>query len=870
MTHLNLRKKFYDYFKSKKHTIVESSSLVPIDDPSLLFTTAGMLQFKPLYAGIKTADYTRAVSIQKCFRLSDLENIGRTARHHTFFEMFGNFSFSNDYFKKEAIEFAWEFSTEVIKLDKNRIYVSVFETDDEAYKIWNEHIGLPKERIVRLGKKDNFWGPAGDSGACGPCSELYIDMGEDKGCGKEGCFVGCDCERYLEYWNLVFNEFFQDVDGKQTRLPKVGIDTGMGLERLCAIVQGVDSNYKTDVVAPIVMAVASKLNVKYEKETEVKLHLIADHLRALVFVLSEGVIPSNDGRGYVLRRLIRRALKSGADLGYKNTFLNELTGAVLDVFREVYPYLVEQEANVKKILLSEEKKFYNTLSSALNRLHSMMESNSSKVITGSDAFLLFDTFGLPLEITIEEAEEQGFTVDIDGFKTAMEKQKEMSRGDGVSKKSKFDFIKDLNVEYVGEDYNNLANGVKAKVIAIYENDSEVQSTKNKAYIITDKTCFYGEMGGQVGDTGYIETKDKAKIKVENTNKHNNTTILTVDASGYSLAANDEVVLFIDIDRRNSVRKNHTATHVLQKVLENVLGSHVNQAGSYVCEKYLRFDFTHPNSISEEELTEIEYKVNEVVFKSMPVVIEYMDKDKAIKSGAKALFGEKYGDTVRTLNIGNGFSFELCGGSHITNTSEIGYFHIVSECSISSGVRRIEAITGLTAAREASETFRKVKDISSILGAAKSDELIVRAEKLTADIKKLQKDNKALKTGANANTSFIENFTIENGIKHYILHFEEDAKTVREYADTLKERVKDHIAIITSTHDGANSVIVQVSKDLSTKIKANDIIKDILSLSKGRGGGKETFAQGSIENIESVKDKLKNILAEKVFHIKKED
>ena len=852
MTHLELREKFKEFFKSKKHVIEKSSSLIPIDDPTLLFTTAGMLQFKPYYAGIKKAPYSRVATIQKCFRLSDLENIGKTARHHTFFEMFGNFCFMGDYFKKEAIEFAWEFSTQVIKLPIERIYVSIYEKDDDAFKIWNEHIGIPKEKIVRLGKKDNFWGPAGDSGACGPCSELYIDMGEEKGCGKPDCFVGCDCERYLEFWNLVFNEFFQDTDGNLSPLKNVGIDTGMGLERLCYIMQGVESNYQTDVMKPIVDAIIKKLNVKYEDKNKTKINLIADHLRALVFVLAEGCVPSNEGRGYVLRRLLRRALKTSSDLGHKGAFLNELTGAVIDVYKDIYDYLPKEEENIKRILKDEENKFLNTISAGMNKLYSVMEDNKdSKVIKGSDAFMLFDTYGLPFDITEEEANDHGFTVDKAGFEEAMEEQKKRSRGTGEDKKSKFGYIANFDTKYVGEDLNNLTNGVKAKVISVY-NDNTV--------IVTDVSPFYGEMGGQVGDNGYIETYDKQTIKVTDTQKKENTIIHILENNNHSFKEGEEITLFVNADRRMAIRKNHTATHILQRVLELTLGNHVNQAGSYVCEDYLRFDFTHPDSISEETLLNIENKVNEVVFKSMPAVIKYMSKEEAISSGAKALFGEKYPDTVRILDIGNGFSVELCGGSHLTNTSEVGYFHIVSEGSAASGVRRIEAITGLKAANEATKLFSKVKNLAHILNASKIEEITIRAENLQNEVKKLQKDIKQLKTSGASVTSFMDNYEDLGGIRFYNLEFNEDIKEVRLYADTIKERVKDSIAVMISKTDSSNSILVQLTGSAvkEKKLSANNIIKDIIETAGGRGGGKDTFAQGSIENIDKAKEEINKL------------
>ena len=862
MTHLELREKFKEFFKSKNHAIEKSSSLIPIDDPSLLFTTAGMLQFKPYYAGIKKAPYSRVATIQKCFRLSDLENMGKTARHHTFFEMFGNFCFMGDYFKKEAIEFAWEFSTQVIKLPIEKIYVSIYEKDDDAFKIWNEHIGVPKEKIVRLGKKDNFWGPAGDSGACGPCSELYIDMGEEKGCGKPDCFVGCDCERYLEFWNLVFNEFFQDVDGNLSPLPNVGIDTGMGLERLCYITQGVESNYQTDVMKPIVDAIVKKLNVKYDDKNKTKINLIADHLRALVFVIAEGCTPSNEGRGYVLRRLLRRALKTANDFGYKSDFLNELTGSVVGVYGTIYDNLPKEEENVKRILKEEENKFINTISAGMNKLYAVMEENKeSKIIKGPDAFMLFDTYGLPLDITEEEASDHGFTVDKAGFEEAMEEQKKRSRGADSDKKSKFGYVEKIETKYVGEDYQAMIKGINAKIEAIYEDGNKKDSTSSsKAVIITDVSPFYGEMGGQVGDNGYIENSKGEISKVVDTQKKENTVIMIVDCDNHTLKVGEEVKLFVNIDRRNSIRKNHTATHILQKVLELTLGSHVNQAGSFVCEDYLRFDFTHPDSISEDTLMIIENQVNDVVFKSMPAVIKYMPKEEAISCGAKALFGEKYPDTVRILNIGDGFSVELCGGSHLTNTSEVGYFHIVSEGSVASGVRRIEAITGLKAAREATKLFNKVKGLTHILGATKVDELSIRAENLQNEVKKLQKENKQLKTSGASAVSFMENFEDLNGIRFYNLEFNEDIKGVRLYADTIKERVKDGISIMISKTDSSNSILVQVTgKALKEKnISANNIIKDIIAAAGGRGGGKDTFAQGSIENVQKAKDEINKI------------
>ncbi len=868
MKHVELRQKFFDYFKSRGHEIVASSPLVPIDDPTLLFTTAGMVQFKPLYAGIKEANYKRAASIQKCFRLSDLEQIGKTLRHHTFFEMFGNFAFMGDYFKKEAIEFAWEFSTSIIGLPKDKIYISVFESDDDAFELWHKHIGIDKSHIVRLGKADNFWGPAGDSGACGPCSELYIDMGQDKGCEKDDCFVGCDCERYLEFWNLVFNEFFQDTDGIQTPLPNVGIDTGMGLERLLYITQGVESNYQTDVMKPIVSSISNTLNVKYEGKNKEHINLIADHLRALVFVISENINPSNEGRGYVLKRLLRNALKTASDIGMKEPFLHSITDSVVNTYSPIYDYLKKEESNVKDILLLEEKKFYQTVLSGLSKLDDIInekKEDSLNTISGQEAFILFDTFGLPLDITIEEAKKKGFDIDKNGFDKEMEKQRIRSRGIDENKKDKYNFIENIKTEYIGEDYKKISNGIEANIIAIYEDEKSIDRTnKKEAIIITDATIFYAEMGGQVGDIGLIETAN-SQAKVLDTKKKNATIIHIVEIVKGEFSKNEKVSLKIDIDRHNAIRKNHTATHTLQRVLINKLGSHIKQAGSFVSEKYLRFDFTHFKAIEESELINIEASVNESIAKNYKVNIAHMNKNDAIKHGALALFDEKYGENVRVLTIGENayedgnFSCELCGGSHVDTLSDIGYFHIVSESSIASGVRRIEAITGLNAAIKASEALYINKSIIKNMSLNAPTDIKPRIGKFNADIKNLQKEIKELKSGSNANINFLDKFEKINDIIYYELYFDEDMATVRGYLDIIKERVKDHVAIAISSFKGTNSVFVQANGNALTKnISAVDILKSIQAKAQGRGGGKQTFAQGSIEDIEAAKKVIEDI------------
>lgn len=861
MTNLELRQKFFDYFKSKGHAIIPSSPIAPLDDPTLLFTTAGMVQFKPIYAGIKKADYRRAASVQKCFRLSDLENIGKTLRHHTFFEMFGNFAFMGDYFKKEAIEFAWEFSTEVIGLPKEKIYVSVFEDDDRAFELWNEHIGLDKSRIVRLGKKDNFWGPAGSSGACGPCSELYIDMGQDKGCGDPDCYVGCDCERYLEFWNLVFNEFFQDTDGAQTPLPNVGIDTGMGLERLCYITQGVESNYQTDVMKPIVQAIVNAANVKYEGENKFRINLIADHFRALVFVISENIVPSNEGRGYVLRRLLRNALKTASDIGMKDPFLYSITESVVSTYKSIYDYLPKQENNVKDMLLSEEKRFYQTILSGLKKLDSLLEEKTSRgnlTITGSEAFTLFDTFGLPIEITVEEANKMSVEVDTKGFEQEMGKQKSRSRGIGGGKKDRFDFIEKAETEYLGDEYEQMEKGFEANVLALYTEDGKkVEVLSSKGIIITDRSPFYGEMGGQVGDIGVIKNEN-FEAKVIDTKKKDENIIHIAEVVKGSIKTKDKALMTVDTERRNSIRRNHTTTHILQRCLINKFGDHIKQAGSFVSDKQLRFDFTHFKCITDEELREIENEVNAVILKDYKVEIKYMSKDEAIKYGALAFFDEKYGEKVRTLSIGENFSKELCGGSHLEHTSQAGYFHIISESSIASGVRRIEAAAGHEAVRLATEALHTTKTLMRNMNALNNKDIFDKIDRLNSDIKKLQKENKELRSGAGVAQSFIDKYENIDGVLFFELYFEEDPKNVKEYLEKIKEKHKEHIAVVMTSYDKAHSVFVQTASAIAKKYPAGAILKKIQEKLGGRGGGKETFAQGSLEKTDGVKSVIEEI------------
>lgn len=856
MTHIELRKNFMDYFSARKHTIVPSANLVPLDDPSLLFTTAGMVQFKPLFAGVVDLPYTRATSIQKCFRLSDLENIGKTARHHTFFEMFGNFSFG-DYFKKEAIEFAWEFSTEVIKLPKEKIHISIFENDEDAFKIWNEHIGIPKKRIVRLGKKDNFWGPAGDSGACGPCSELYIDMGEERSCGKETCAVGCDCERYLEFWNLVFNEFFQDTKGIQTPLPQTGIDTGMGMERLAYITQGVESNYQTDLMKPVVDSVMNISSKPYSKENKYFMNMIADHIRALTFVMGEGVMPSNEGRGYVLRRLLRRALKAGGNLGIEHSFLSKLISPVVNTYKDVYPYLTAEEPKIAEIIKVEERRFFDTLSQGLSRLEEVINETTERgesVISGKEAFTLFDTYGLPLDIAEEEVAEKGLSINKDEFNSLMENARTRSRGKGADLKDSFSYIEETEeTVFTGENIDECES--ESKVIALYKNSCKTEEALEgeSVVFITEKTPFYGEKGGQIGDSGEATTNE-ARVLIEDV-KIKDGVFLHIGKVQKGTLKKESIKLTVNQNKRYSIARNHTATHILQKVLIDVLGEHVKQAGSFVSDERLRFDFSHFKSLTNEELTEIEDRVNDLIFSNYTVSCKEMALSEAKKEGAMALFGEKYGEVVRLVNIG-GWSKELCGGSHLTKTSECGYFHIMQESSIASGVRRIEAVTGIEASKIATEALYTMKELSLIM-QTESSQMKGRIEKLINENKSLSKEVTNLKTkGFSAGS---EDYTEIASTRYYEMRLEnEDAKTMRAIADSIREKSQNHVLIMTSTGDKKSSVVAQVAKETAKKVSAKDILNEFFSVCGGRGGGKDTFAQGSAEDETKINDAYESV------------
>lgn len=845
----DLRTSYIDYFRSKGHKIVPSSSLVPKDDPTLLFTTAGMVQFKPMFAGTVDLEYTRAASIQKCLRTSDLEQVGRTKRHLTLFEMLGNFSFG-DYFKEEAIDFAWEYSTNVIGFQKEKLWASIYENDDEAYELWNKRIGIPAEKIVRLGKADNFWGPAGDTGACGPCSELYYDRGEQFGCGKPDCKPGCDCDRYLEYWNLVFNQFNQNERGEFEPLPRTGIDTGMGLERLATLVQGVDSVFETDELKSLIEFVSRESGKKYEGANMLPIKVIVEHGRTLTFAMSDGIYPSNDGRGYVLRRILRRALRFSRLLGLKEPFVYKVVDPIVAAMGGFYPEITETVANVKNVIESEEKRFLETIENGMDRLEELMKSakkSGSGIISGTDAFVLYDTFGFPLEMTTEMAIEQGLKVDTEAFTSEMEKQRERGKqswkGSDLGFESVFDEIITTagNTEFLGYEHES----AEADVLLLYKETvkSKTISEGDRGIIVLNRTPFYGESGGQVGDIGEIVCGNSV-FSVEDTKKHNKTHIHIGTVIKGSFKEGDKVEAKINRVNRNLIRANHTATHLLQAALRQTLGSHVKQAGSIVDPEKLRFDFSHFNSLSDSEIAQIENLVNEKIWENLDVTTDIMNINDAVKMGAMAVFDEKYEETVRVLTV-PGFSMELCGGTHVNNTGKIGLFKILKESSPGAGIRRIEAVTlkGLL------DRYNEQRGIVSALTESinipesglvkKVDEIISRGKAAEKELDKLKKA-----AAVSDLDSIISAAKDVNGTKFISKVFDDlDVDGLRSLSDSIRERVQNSVVCLGSAAGGKAMLLYAATKPAVEKgIDCGKLIKETVVLVGGGGGGRKDMAQ----------------------------
>ncbi len=861
-----IRKAYLDFFKTKEHYIQESFPLVPINDKSLLLINAGMAPLKNHFIGLETPPSNRMASCQKCIRTGDIENVGRTARHATFFEMLGNFSFG-DYFKKEATAWAWEFVTEYLKLDKNLLWVTVYEEDDEALEIWANEVGVDRNRIVKLGKADNFWEIGTGTGPCGPCSEIYIDRGLKFGCGSEDCKPGCDCDRFLEFWNLVFTQFDKDEEGNYNRLKNPNIDTGMGLERIACIMQGVDSIFDIDTMKNIRDAVCRISGKAYNEsaKTDVSIRIITDHIRAVTFMMCDGVLPSNEGRGYILRRLLRRAARHGKLLGINNEFLCELCDIVIAQFKEAYPQLVEKQSYIKKLILIEEQKFIETIDQGLNILETLMtelNENNKDTLAAEDAFKLYDTFGFPIEMTEEILEENAKKVDKAGFDKLMDVQREMARTARSNqdnegwKKDDMDIPSNIETEFVG--YDSLTSEAKA-VFVKNEEGMEYIAEGQKGIVVLDKTPFYAEGGGQVGDKGQL-LANGLEAKVIDTKKSAGNIIHIVEVISGEISKGDIVTASVMQDKRKSTQSNHSATHLLHKALKTVLGEHVGQAGSYVNENRLRFDFTHFEALTEAEIKQVSDIVNEAIAEAYSVKKEYMTIDEAKKSGATAQFDEKYADTVRVVSMGD-FSKELCGGTHVDNTAEIMSFKIISETGVASGTRRIEAITGREVMKYLEEKELKIKAITDIL-KCKEMSVISRLEQLVEENRDMKKEIESLKLQmALSNVdSILSESKLVKGLKLVNKQMNEMLpEDLRNMAEVLVDKDQDLVVLLASGLEGKINYVCAVGKTAQAKgAHAGKIIKEVATISGGGGGGKPNFAQAGGKNIDKLEESVEAV------------
>ena len=866
-----LRKMYLDFFKSKDHFVRGSYSLVPHNDNSLLLINAGMAPLKPYFTGQEIPPKRRMATCQKCIRTGDIENIGKTARHGTFFEMLGNFSFG-DYFKTEAIHWSWEFLTEVVGLEPDRLYPSVYLDDDEAFDIWNKEIGISKDRIFKFGKEDNFWEHG--SGPCGPCSEIYYDRGEKYGCGKPGCTVGCDCDRFIEIWNNVFTQFENDGKGNYTTLKNKNIDTGMGLERLATVVQDVDSIFDVDTIKALRDKVCEITGKEYKKEYkwDVSIRIITDHIRSATFMISDGIMPSNEGRGYVLRRLIRRAARHGRLLGVKGQFLAKLSETVIESSKDGYPELEEKKSMIFKVLTEEENKFDKTIDTGLSILADMeeeMKAKNEKTLSGENAFKLYDTYGFPLDLTQEILEEKGFDVDEDGFKKAMEVQRETARKArkttnymGADETVYESLDTSLSTQFVG--YDKL---IEDSVITALTTEKEVVQALadgDKGTIVVEQTPFYATMGGQVGDKGIIKTNEGTFVVVDTIKLHGTMVGHVGYVSEGMIQVGDKVTLKVDSANRNAIAKNHSATHLLQKALKLVLGNHVEQAGSYVDAERLRFDFTHFQAMTPEEIEKVEALVNEQIENGLDVVTEEMSLEDAKKTGAMALFGEKYGDKVRVVSMGD-YSIELCGGTHVSNTSTISYFKIISESGISAGVRRIEALTGTGLMKHYADVEKKLHEAAKV-AKTEPNNLVKRIETLNEEIKALSSENEKLKAKmANASVGDVMSQVVEvKGVKLLATKVADvDMNGLRNLGDQLKDKMGGGVVVLVSTTGDKANVIVMADDDAISKgAHAGNMIKEIAKLVGGGGGGRPNMAQAGGKNpagADEVLAKAKEIL-----------
>ena len=857
-----IRESFLNFFEKKGHKIVKSSSLLPKDDPTILFTNAGMNQFKSIFLGLEKRSYRRAASVQKCMRVSgkhnDLEQVGKTNKHHTFFEMLGNFSFG-DYFKREAIEYAWELVVDVFRLARERMYATVYEEDEEAYRIWNEGIGLPPERIFRFGKKDNYWA-MGETGPCGPCSEIHYDLGEEieKGCVSTLIEKGSD--RFLELWNLVFMQYNQDEKGEIHPLPSPSIDTGMGLERTAAALQRKMSNFETDLFLPLIEAVGELSEREYpsDDEGDVSVRIIADHIRAISFLIGDGIMPSNEGRGYVLRKLIRRAFRHGNSLGIEKPFLYTLVGRVSDVMKDAYPELLSSTEYISKLCLSEEERFSLTLSSGLQFLHEYIEearSKKQKTLPGEKLFKLYDTFGFPLDLSQEIAAEQGYAIDREGFQKELDAQRQRARlswkGDVREKERKvYEKLKDLKVQFVGYEKKSIP---EAKVLALVKEGKRVKELNEgeKGEVVLDQTPFYAEAGGQIGDEGLMKNPHFSAL-VENTYFPIPEVIShKIEVISGKVKEEDGVEASINVSRRRAISANHTATHLLHAALRQILGDHVKQSGSLVASTHLRFDFTHFSQLSREEIRRIEFLVNEMIRENIEVKTRLTTLEEGLKENAIAIFEEKYGEKVRMVSV-NAFSKELCGGVHVYSTGEIGVFKIISETGIAAGMRRIEAITGEEALKYIQESEELFHEIQEALHSSKKD-VLHQIEKLKDSIKEKEKENKALRQKLTSQKYKRVREEQARKVKDISVLSKRvegmSATELRELADSLQQKIGSGVVVLGTVQEHKVFVVAAVSKDLEEYIKANMLIKELAHTLGGGGGGRPDFAQAGGTKVE---------------------
>ena len=861
-----IRSKFLKFFESKDHYLKESASLVPHNDKSLLLINSGMAPLKNYFAGVEVPPSVRMTTCQKCIRTGDIENVGKTARHGTFFEMLGNFSFG-DYFKEQSISWGWEFVTQHLNIPEEKVWVTVYEEDDEAFGIWENQIKIPKERIVRLGKDDNFWEIG--IGPCGPCSELYFDRGEEYGCDNPDCKPGCDCDRYLEFWNHVFTQFDRDEDGNYGQLENKNIDTGMGLERMACIMQGVDTIFDVDTIKHILNTVEKMAGVEYGKggKTDVSIRIITDHIRAVSFLVADGVLPSNEGRGYVLRRLLRRAARHGKLLGIKENFLYKLVDEVIKVSGQAYPELVEKESYIKKVIRIEEEKFNETIEQGMEILASYiadLKKNGENTLSGENAFKLYDTYGFPIDLTKEILEEEHLSIDEEAFNEEMNKQRERARSargnmDGESWKEDPLSKLDSSVASTFEGYFELENSGIIK--AIVKDNELVDSAVagDKVIVVLDKTTFYPEGGGQAGDAGLLVNKNEdIVVEVIDTKKGANNTIkhIGIVKSGM-INTGEKLSTIVDKEIRMASARNHSATHLLHKALKEVLGEHVNQAGSLVTSERLRFDVTHFEAITKEELKVIEEKVNDVILESLNITCENMSINDAKNKGAMALFGEKYGDEVRVVSMGD-YSIELCGGTHLTNTSQIGMFKILSEGGVAAGVRRIEAITGRAVYNYLKEKEEIISNVCLNL-KTKEDSLSQKVTSLIEENKSLSKELHDMKTkmSLQAVDSVLDSKLDVNGVNLVTTKFEGmDMNTLKEVADNLRDKLVSGVVVLANTTDDKLNLVATATKDAVDKgVHCGNIVKSIAQIAGGKGGGRPNMAQAGAPDVSKVDEAL---------------